>query len=112
MSRTRLAAEYRRKTGCSIKEAAERFGVTSSPVSREYKRMYEGVKRDRSKEYAARRYVPKAREASPQRLSVAVDFMIKYGTTTRRAADAFGVPADELLAAYNLRTGGNRQMVG
>lgn len=112
MSRSRLAAEHKHRTGCSYADAGRKFGITVGPVAREYKRMYEGLQRDRTKEYAKRVYVPRERKTPADRLAGAVEFMIKYGTTTRRAADAFGVPADELLAAYNLRTGGNRQMVG
>ncbi len=110
MSRSRLAAEHKHRTGCTYAEAARLHGIKSAgAVAREYKRIYLGIKRVRKD---VKRYVPRPKPVPVDRIKAAVDFMIAYDTTSRRAADAFGVPAQEVIDAYNARTGARRQLVG
>jgi hypothetical protein len=96
MSRSRLAAEHKRRTGCTFADAARLHGLKSAgPVIREYRRIYEGVRRvrnERSTWRARTMFVP----PSPERVRIALTFMREYAKTAEEAATVFSLTAEEI----------------
>jgi hypothetical protein len=99
-SRSRLAAEYKHATGCEYVTAARHFGITAGPVAREYKSLYRGYVRDRSREYAMRKpappKLPPSRTVDYDRIRSALAFMARYGTSIEDASRVCDVPVEEL----------------